>query len=214
MNSTGMGPYVADFLWDGPERAPLTVALAHGSGAPMDTEFMNFIAKGLAELGYRVVRFEFPFMANRRTGGKRMPPDRQPVLLDTWRKVIAGIGVTQLVIGGKSMGGRMASLVADEMKPRGLLCLSYPFYGNGAKDKPRIAHLESLQTPALICQGSRDILGDYETVSSLSLSPAVSLHWAVDGDHDLKPRKASGRTHDDNLQAALNASTEFLSALR
>jgi predicted alpha/beta-hydrolase family hydrolase len=200
-------------LHTGAKSAKLTVALAHGAGAPMDTPFMTFFAEGLAKRGFKVARFEFPYMAARRTEGKKKPPDRQPVLLDTWRAVIEEIGADNLVIGGKSMGGRMASLIADEAKVRGLLCLGYPFYGAGRKDKPRTEHLKTLKTPTLICQGTRDPMGDHESVTALTLSKKIRLHWAPDGDHDLKPRKASGHTHDQNLTAALDAAAAFLAGL-
>ncbi|MSO72008.1 MAG: alpha/beta hydrolase [Rhodospirillaceae bacterium] len=179
----------------------------------MDIKFMNFFAEGLAAQGYRIVRFEFPYMATRRETGKRRPPDRQPVLLETWRAVISDIGAGRLVIGGKSMGGRMASLIADETKVRGLLCLGYPFYGAGRKEKPRTEHLKTLTTPTLICQGTRDPMGDRAAVSPLALSPAIRVHWAEDGDHDLRPRRASGLTYDQNLTAALDAIARFLSVL-
>ncbi len=197
----------------GPKSAPLTVVLAHGAGAPMDTPFMTFFAEGLAKAGYRAVRFEFPYMAARRKTGAKKPPDRQPVLLETWRSVIAALGSERLVIGGKSMGGRMASLIADAADIQGLVCLGYPFYGAGRKDKPRTEHLLSLKTPTVICQGERDPMGDRESVSALKLSRAIKLRWLPDGDHDLKPRRASGRTHDENLTDALDAVCEFLAAL-
>lgn len=200
-------------LWNGKTAKGLTIALAHGAGAPMDTPFMTFFAEGLAKAGFRVTRFEFPYMAARRSDGKRKPPDRQPVLLDTWRAVIAEIGADNLVIGGKSMGGRMASLIADEAGVRGLLCLGYPFYGAGRKDKPRTEHLLKLKTPTLICQGTRDPMGDREAVSALALSKKIRLQWAEDGDHDLKPRKASGLTHEQNLTGALDAAVQFLAGL-
>ena len=206
-----------ELLFNGPKRAPLTVALTHGAGAPMDTPFMTFFAEGLAAKGFRVARFEFPYMAARRDTGKRKPPDRQPILLDTWRAVSDEIGADKLVIGGKSMGGRMASMIADEAanegKVRGLLCLGYPFYGAGRKDKPRTAHLETLKTRTLICQGTRDPMGDKDSVSKLKLSRKIRLHWAEDGDHDLKPRRASGLTHEQNLIAALDAAASFLAGL-
>jgi uncharacterized protein len=200
-------------LTDGPKSAKLTIALAHGAGAPMDTPFMTFFAEGFAAAGYRVARFEFPYMAARRKTGVKKPPDRQPVLLETWRTVIADLGAERLVIGGKSMGGRMASLIADDTGVRGLLCLGYPLYGAGRKDKPRIEHLLSLQTCTLICQGERDPMGDRPSVTALKLSKAVKVHWLQDGDHDLKPRRASGRTHDENLRDALDAACRFLAAL-
>ena len=174
---------------------------------------MSFVAEGLAKAGYRTARFEFPYMAARRVDGTRKPPDRQPVLFETWRAVIAELGVDRLVIGGKSMGGRMASMIADDAGVRGLVCLGYPFYGAGRKDKPRIAHLETLTTRTLICQGERDTMGDHESVSALKLARAVRVHWLPDGDHDLKPRRASGHTHDENLTDALDAAVGFLAAL-
>ncbi|MCC6914830.1 MAG: dienelactone hydrolase family protein [Rhodospirillaceae bacterium] len=201
-------------LISGPKSAPLTVVLAHGAGAPMDTPFMSFFAEGLAKAGYRAARFEFPYMAARRTTGAKKPPDRQPVLLETWRSAIAELGSDRLVIGGKSMGGRMASLIADDANVQGLVCLGYPFYGAGRKDKPRTEHLLSLKTRALICQGERDPMGGRDSVSRLKLSRAIKVRWLPDGDHDLKPRRASGRTHDENLTDALDAVCEFLAALR
>src|SRR5438094_291285 len=102
-----------DFLFNGPVGAAWTIVLAHGAGAAMDTPFMQFFAGGLASRGFRVARFEFPYMGQRRISGKRGPPDREPVLLETWRQVIQALGAEGLIIGGKSMGGRMASMVAD-----------------------------------------------------------------------------------------------------
>ncbi|MEQ9639088.1 MAG: alpha/beta fold hydrolase [Alphaproteobacteria bacterium] len=200
-----------DLLCDGPARGPL-IALAHGAGAPMDSPFMSAFVEGLAGQGMRVVRFEFPYMAGRRTGGKRRPPDRQPVLLDTWRAVIDHFGADRLVIGGKSMGGRMASLVADEIGVRGLTCLGYPFYAAGKPDKPRVAHLETLNTPTLICQGERDTMGNREAIAGYRLSKNIRLHWLADGDHSFKPRKASGRTEAENWSEAIDAVAGFVRA--
>lgn len=201
------------FLEDGPKRARLTVALAHGAGAPMDSEFMNVFAVGIAEQGHRCVRFEFPYMTERRATGKKRPPDRQPKLMETWQTVIDHLGPENLVIGGKSMGGRMATLIADEANVRGVLALGYPFYGAGRADKPRIDHLVDLKTPTLICQGTRDTMGSHETVTALTLSPSIAYHWSEDGDHSLKPRKKSGRTQEQNWSDALAAIGEFLSDL-
>ena len=204
------------FLHNGPTDARLTVALGHGAGAPMDSPFMSYFAQGLAAK-YRVVRFEFPYMAARRKDGKVRPPDRAPVLLDTWQAVIAERAPGPLVIGGKSMGGRMASLIAAEpghaAHVRGLLCLGYPFYGAGRKDKPRIDHLMEIKLPTLICQGTRDPMGDHAAISKLHFPRNLHIHWAEDGNHDLCPRKASGRTPDENWREALDAAMAFLSRL-
>lgn len=203
-----------EFLFDGPEAAPLTVALAHGAGAPMDTPFMTAFADGLAHHGYRVARFEFPYMVERRKTGKKRPPDRAPVLQDTWRAVIAELGPERLVIGGKSMGGRIASLVADKMQVRGLVCLGYPFHATGRPETPRTEHLRTIATPTLILQGTRDAFGTREQVEGYDLSSVVHFHWLEDGDHGFKPRKASGLTEAGNWDEAVEALARFLDCMR
>ena len=201
-------------LFDGPDDAPLTVALAHGAGALMDSPFMAAFAEGLGKRGFRVARFEFPFMAARRETGVKRPPDRAPVLLDAWREVIDELGAENLVIGGKSMGGRIASMVADETGVKGLVCLGYPFHAPGRPMNPeRLAHLQHLKTRALFCQGTRDTLGGAEDVETYTLSKAIVMHWLDDGDHGFKPRKASGLTEAGNWQSAIRAIAGFLGRL-
>lgn len=203
-----------DFLIDGQNSAARTVVLAHGAGAPMDAPWMTDVAQGLAGHGLRVVRFEFPYMAQRRDTGKRRGPDRPPVLLETWRAVIEELGAPgELIIGGKSMGGRIATMVADTAGVAGLLCFSYPFHPAGRPEKTRTAHLATLETPSLILQGTRDPLGNTDDVAGYDLSPAINLHWLEDGDHDLKPRKASGRTHAQNLAEAVDAAAAFVAGI-
>lgn len=202
-----------ELLFDGPEAAPGRIALAHGAGAPMDDPFLAAIAAGLAARGLRVARFEFPYMAARRSG-VRKGPDRTPVLLDAWREAIAQLGgARDLVIGGKSLGGRMASLLADEVGARGLVCLGYPFHPPGKPESLRTAHLEWLRTPTLIVQGTRDPFGTPDEVAGYALSPATRVHWIDDGDHSLSPRKSSGRTKRDALDEAIAAVEMFVSAL-
>lgn len=202
-----------EFLFDGPASAPLVVALAHGAGAAMDSPFLSAFAAELATVGggdWRVARFEFPYMAARRRDGRRRPPDRQPVLLATWRAVIAALAPSRLVIGGKSMGGRMASLVADDGAVRGLVCLGYPFHPPGRPERLRTAHLAGLRCPTLIVQGTRDPFGNAQEVAAYDLSPAIRIHWVADGDHDLKPRKSSGRSPAEALSEAVAAVADFL----
>jgi predicted alpha/beta-hydrolase family hydrolase len=202
-----------EFLFDGPERASVTVALAHGAGATMDSAFMAFFAEGLAAHGYRVARFEFPYMAARRRDGGRRPPDRPNVLLDAWQSVIDRLGPERLVIGGKSLGGRMASMIADAAGVSGLVCLGYPFHPPAQPEKLRIAHLGTLRTPALILQGTRDPFGMREEIGHYPLSPAIRFHFLEDGDHSLAPRAASGRSERQNWQEALARLLEFLESL-
>lgn len=204
-------------LLDGPESGPLLI-LAHGAGAPMDSDFMNRVSSGLAERGVRVVRFEFPYMRLRREDGKKRPPNGQGALLQTWRAVFAEVCAShgrqpqEVVIGGKSMGGRMASLLVDALGAGGLVCLGYPFHPPGKPEKTRTDHLETLGTRALIAQGTRDALGNRKEVAQYQLSAAISIVWLDDGDHSFKPRKSSGRTLDANLADAIAAAHEFLEA--
>lgn len=204
-----------DLLFDGPENARLTVVLAHGAGAPMNTPFLNTVARGLAADGYRVARFEFPYMrARRETGRKGGAPDREPILRNAWKEVVTELGGGErLVIGGKSMGGRIASMVADEVGARGLVCLGYPFHPPGRPEKLRTAHLETLSTLALIVQGTRDAFGPREDVLGYRLSPAIRVVWLEDGDHSWKPRASSGRTEAQNVAEALTAIRAFLAEL-
>ena len=176
---------------------------------------MAAVASGLGGHGIRVVRFEFPYMARRRSEGRKAPPDRAPVLLETWRQVIAELGPAgRLVIGGKSMGGRMASLVADETGVAGLLVFGFPFHAPGKDAADRIGHLAALATPTLIVQGTRDTLGSRQEVAGYALSPAVRLHWIEDGDHSLKPRKASGHTYPEAMARAIDAAAAFVARCR
>jgi predicted alpha/beta-hydrolase family hydrolase len=91
-----------------------------------------------------------------------------------------------------------------------LVCLGYPFYAVGKPDKPRVAHLVELHTPTLIVQGERDALGDRQTVAGYQLSKAITLHWLASGDHDLKPLKRSGFSHEQHMQAAADSVAGFL----
>ena len=200
-----------DLLRDGPDDAATTLILAHGAGAPMDTPFMYTIAVGVAEAGIAVIRFEFPYMARRREDGKRRPPDRQPVLLDTWRAVFSSTASAGIAIGGKSMGGRMASLIADEVGAAGLVCLGYPFHPPGKPDRLRTEHLATMQTPTLILQGERDPFGTKAEVDGYELANTIEVQWLGDGNHDLAPRKKSGRTHEQNLEEAVAGIIGFLS---
>lgn len=205
-----------DWLFDGPEEAP-RIVLAHGAGAPMDSASLQTLAAGLAAEGLRVARFEFPYMRARRTEGRQRPPDREPVLLDTWREAIKEMselgGAGPLVIGGKSMGGRMASMIADEAGARGLVCLGYPFHPPGKPERLRTAHLADLRTPTLVVQGTRDPFGTREEVAGYQLSPAIRLVWLEDGDHSFKPRASSGRTEAQNLREAVAAVAAFVKSL-
>ncbi|MDH3199610.1 MAG: hypothetical protein OEM15_01830 [Myxococcales bacterium] len=204
-----------DLLRNGPKESRLFLVLAHGAGAPMDTPFMNAIAEAVAEAGISVVRFEFEYMSKRRQDGRRRGPDRAPELIERYQEVLAQVGdPRRTIIGGKSMGGRIASMIADDAGVAGLVCLGYPFHPPGKPERLRTAHLETLRTPALIAQGTRDPFGTPKEVASYALSPSIEVVWIKDGDHSFKPRKKSGRTNEQNLATAADAIIAFANSLR
>lgn len=199
---------------DGPRRSERRLILAHGAGAGMDSEFMAKFAAGLAERGVYTVRFEFPYMERRRRDGSGGPPDRPEVLLQRFREIVSEVGKPERTcIGGKSMGGRIASMVADELGVRGVVCLGYPFHPLERPDKLRTAHLAELRTPTLIVQGTRDPFGTEAEIAAYTLSRALRLVYLPDGDHSFAPRRASGHTKAGHFTAALDAVTQFLAAL-
>ena len=185
----------------------------------MDSPFLKAIADLLDQRGIATDRFEFAYMAARRHGGSRRPPPRAERLVDEYRAAVAAVPVgAALLIGGKSMGGRVASLAADELyagkRIAGLVCLGYPFHPPGKPEQLRTAHLEGLACPALIVQGERDPFGGRSEVEAYRLSPAIGFHWVGDGDHDLGPRGGSGFTRKGNLAAAADAVARFADELR
>lgn len=196
-----------EFLDLRPDAPRATLLLAHGAGAAMDGPGMTMIAEALVAQDLRVVRFEFAYMAARRTEGSRRPPPRGEKLIPEYRAAVDALAVDgPLIIGGKSMGGRVASMIADDLfgagRIAGLLCIGYPFHPIGKPQTLRTAHLETLRTPTLICQGTRDPFGTQDEVGGYTLSSQMQLAWFKDGDHDLKPRKRlSGFSHADHMAA-------------
>ncbi|MCV3242658.1 alpha/beta fold hydrolase [Mesorhizobium sp. ZC-5] len=206
------------FLFDGPEDAAVTILLAHGAGAPMDSASMAATAKALATAGFRVARFEFAYMAARRYGHRKPPPRAETVNTEYVAAVEALGAKGLLIIGGKSMGGRVASMVADELhaagKIAGLLCLGYPFHPPAKPEQLRTKHLAGLKTPTLICQGTRDEFGTREEVAGYTLSDRIEILWLEDGDHDLKPRKSiSGFSTADHLKTLADTVADWTKTL-
>jgi hypothetical protein len=188
-----------------------TLILAHGAGAPHTHPFMLAAALGLSRRGVTVLTFNFPYMEHR-----RKLPDRAPVLEATWLDVLAhAASRTDLpgrcFIGGKSMGGRMASHIAVSERrgdlavvPAGLILLGYPLHPPARPDKRRDAHLQRLACPALFVQGSRDAFGTPEEFAPVidRADPGVAtIHVVEGGDHSFSVPRASGRRRQDVLDA-------------
>jgi predicted alpha/beta-hydrolase family hydrolase len=203
-------------LIDTPEagKPGLRVVLAHGAGSLMDSSFMEEMAHALVGESIQVIRFEFPYMQEFRKTGRRSAPDAPTVLQECWASVVDQIGSpSELVIGGKSMGGRIASMVADRLEVKGLVCLGYPFHPAGRPTSLRVAHLKDLRTPTLILQGTRDTLGTREEIAGYTLSAAIRVAYLEDGDHSFKPRKSSGRTYAQNMAEAVREMVQFCRSL-
>lgn len=224
-------------LHDAAETPVAHLLLAHGAGAPMDHAWMNALAARMVARSISVSRFEFPFMAARRDTGKARPAPRADKLMPDYRDAVARLigeraagplrdrpssngpscDRLPLFVAGKSLGGRVASLVAPEHyaagQISGVICFGYPFHPPKKPATLRTAHLERFDCPALIIQGTRDPLGSHEEVATYALDPRIKLLWLDDGDHDLKPRKRSGHSFDAHLDTAADATAAFIAQL-
>ncbi|CAH6825872.1 Alpha/beta hydrolase [Vibrio chagasii] len=200
---------MSNIIIDG-EDNPITFIFAHGAGAGMDHEFMQSVAKGLAFKGIRVVRFNFPYMIKRAEDGKRRPPDRAPKLLEAYQEIIEQTDADKLVIGGKSMGGRMASHLSELDKVAAMACLGFPFHPPGKPENYKGEHLASLQKPCLILQGERDTFGKREEFVDFDLSDSIQVEFIPDGDHSFKPRKSSGYTEQQNIALTVEKLSAFI----
>jgi|SRR5690554_1583262 len=196
-----------------PGQGPLLL-LAHGAGAPVDSPVMESLTATINRLGVDVWRFEFPFMVQRRHTGKRRPPDRPAVLLSAWNEHLAQARAQYpgrlLVVAGKSLGGRIASMLAQQETRLPWIAFGYPFHPPRKPDTLRTEHLYQQITPALIVQGTRDALGCQSEVAAYRLPEAIQLHWLSDGDHDFKPRQRSGFTQEQHLETAAQVAVQFI----
>ena len=184
------------FTWTrtGPLDGRPLVILAHGAGAPLTHPFMEHTAAGLVERGLTVARFNFPYMTRRAREDRKFPPDRAPVLLDAWRAMLDRArkwkGAGAVVMGGKSMGGRMASmLLAEGRAPeaRAVFYLGYPLHPPGKPERRRDAHLPEIEVPQLFISGTRDPLCDLDLLRPVlkRIGKTARLVTVEKGDHSL-----------------------------
>lgn len=205
------------------EKAPHAKAicvLAHGAGAPMDSAFMASMSSALVAQGIHVIRFEFAYMSQRRTGGSKRPPPKMPILVDEFAHVCAEVSHMSdmsglpLYIGGKSMGCRVATLLAaSTLLPsniQGVVCFGYPFHPPRQPEKTRIDHLPAVSVPLLVVQGTRDALGNPEEVQQYTLPPHLHMEWLVTADHDFVPLKRSGFTQAQCIERAACLASDFM----
>ncbi|AKE51436.1 alpha/beta fold hydrolase [Kangiella geojedonensis] len=191
----------------------VTFILAHGAGADSQSEFMQFMKRHISDDIIEVVTFDFPYMVRRQKTGKKSPPDRMPTLIDAFHQQINSISSGPIVIGGKSMGGRVATMIADEANVSGVVAMGYPFHPPGKPEKTRTEHLAELETPSLILQGTRDTFGKPEEVAQYQLSPKLKVQWLQDGNHSLETLKRSEVTTEQSWKLAAQAAQSFIHQL-
>jgi predicted alpha/beta-hydrolase family hydrolase len=199
-------------VWDGPGDAHYVLVLAHGAGNDLNSSFMAHFAPGLADAGIDVCRFNFLY-----TERGRRTPDRTALLEETYRAVLESARAARpgahLFIGGKSMGGRIAShLAAAGDQVDGLVFLGYPLHPPGKPEKVRVAHLGDIKVPMLFVEGTRDPFCPLETLEKVRADLVAETTVAVidDGDHSFKVRKSSGRSTEEAWDEAVAAVADWL----
>ncbi|ADZ71690.1 alpha/beta family hydrolase [Polymorphum gilvum] len=208
---------MTDFLWTRPSSMPsATLLLAHGAGAPMDSAFMTRLAEALTSEGVAVARFEFPYMAARRSDGRKLPPPRAEKLIGAFQTAVQTVLHEvdgPLLIGGKSMGGRVAAMLAGGAslpgRVLGVVCVGYPFHPTAKPEHWRLEPLQQASRPVLIAQGERDPFGSRAELEAVSLPANVEIVFLEDGNHDLGPRGQSPATWDGNIGAAARSIADF-----
>lgn len=201
------------------EAAPVLL-LAHGAGLGADSPWMESMAAALVERGITVVRFEFPYMARQRSEGRKRPPDPMPALAACFRTQVEraqALYDAPLFVGGKSMGGRVASLLAAEAADglAGAVCFGFPFHPPAKPLSWRTGHFKDFKVPVKIIQGSRDPFG---TPAEMEAHPEVAryanLEWLDSGDHDFRPLRRSGRCQAGLIDEAATLAADFMHVIR
>ena len=200
-----------DIIIDGGDRANRTLILAPGAGAGKEHYFMGYFARELASEKLRIVRFNFPFMDVALKTGRRRPPDTQPILLETWRTIISKFRTEELIIGGKSMGGRIASIIADKRETKRFGLPRATLSTSRATLRTRVWNISALLKLLLL----------FVRVPAIRLALKARLivtncrkRYLSNGckmaTHSFKPRKRSGHTEVDNLATSVKAIKAFV----
>lgn len=184
---------MTDIIINNASEPKARLLLAHGAGAGAQSEFMQQLAQQLAAHNIEVWRFNFAYMQRFIDSGKRSLPAKMPLLQQEFMQQLDNCPADlALFIGGKSMGGRVASLLSSHHSVRAVFAFGYPFHAP-KKHSWRTEHFAALACPLFIAQGERDAFGTKTELASMQW-PKVALHWLTDGDHDFKPRVKSGLT--------------------
>jgi uncharacterized protein len=187
------------------------VILAHGAGQGMHSPFMNYFHAELARRGFLSVKFNFEYM-----DAKRRVPDPQPKLQARYRSIVEEVikahSPSRLIIGGKSMGGRVASYIAEDAPGvNGLVFLGYPLHPPGKQDQLRDQHLYALKVPMLFVSGTKDAFAERDLLEKVvaRVGANATLVWVEGGDHSLK----RGRKDDESLGFAVETIERWIHAL-
>ena len=209
-------------VWLQGDGAAGTLLLTHGAGAGQVSDFLVAWRDALATQGVQTLAVEFSYMQRMQEEGRRRPPPKVEVLVEElrqWHALLSRTGEEPLWLGGKSMGGRVASMLAAEGDSReeipGLVLAGYPFHPVGKPDRLRLEHWPGLHCPVLVLQGKRDPFGMHEEVEGYDLSglaPRSRVHWLEDGNHDWVARRASGATQQGLIEEAARVTAEFIAA--
>lgn len=202
---------------------------AHGAGAGQQSPFMRQFVTSLADRGVQVLCIDFPYMQKMQETGKRRPPPPIAQTLEQfaqWYVLLDSLFDEPLWIGGKSMGGRVATLFASKQPTShplaseqpsvgavpGVVVAGYPFHPTKAPEKLRLDHWPAIDCPMLVLQGERDPFGNREEVAGYRLPQNAQLAWLKDGDHDFKPRRLSGLTQTVLIDEATQVAASFVRA--
>lgn len=208
----GMGP-----LSVRGEGAVGCLLIAHGAGAGQDSIFMDMLRRSLAEKGVRTLAIEFAYMQRMREENRRRPPSKAERLVDEmagWCDIVSQVETVSIWLGGKSLGARVASMVAARDGAAGLALCGYPFHPPGRPERTRLAHWPALTCPTLVVQGTRDPFGSRDEVIGYDLPAHARVHFLADGEHDWKPRRASGRTQAQLIDEGASAIAAAMAASR
>lgn len=186
------------------------ILLAHGAGQGMDSEFMQYCQALFNAQGIKCILFDFEYMTQAKQTGKRRPPDRMPKLLACFEAKLSHLDDLPLFIGGKSMGGRVATHIVQQSPALGAICLGYPFHPPGKPDKTRTEHLVTIQKPILILQGERDPFGKPDEIKQYELPDNLQVAYLKNGEHSFKTTKSSGISWQHNMECAIQQACEFI----
>jgi len=188
------------------------IVLGHGAGSDHLHPFMVALQTGIAAEGIAAITFNFPYREQGRNA-----PDRTPVLEAAFERVVETVrerlSPGALFLGGKSLGGRMAShLAAKGVECRGLVFFGYPLHPPNRPDKARTAHLPDIRCPMLFLAGTRDSLSDLSLLRGTlqGLRPRPTLHVIEGADHSFKVLKRSGRTHEEVVSELISVACAWM----